>query len=150
MDAPIVGQRALEPVEMRLESVVKVERLLQIVSVLARGGNAAAHLYDQLSTVLNGRIANLFVLILVEEATVLVNYNFVIRLIIGLKIRLIGRLPPERVKNEAGEDVRELNFCAFSRFSVGTLLFINKIFVNRLIEERQRLCLVNFGQILES
>ena len=134
---------------MGLESVVKVERRLQVVPVFARRGNAAAHLYDELSTVLNGRVANLFVLILVEEATVLVNYNFVLQLIIVLKVRLIGRLPPERVKNEAGENVSELNFRAFLRFSVGTLLFINEFPVNRLIEERQRLCLVNFGQILE-
>ena len=134
---------------MWLESVVKVERRLQIVSVLARRGNAAAHLYHELSTVLNCRIANLFVLILVKEATVLVNYNFVMRLIIVLKIGLISRLPPERVKNEAGENVSELNLRTFLRFSVGTLLFINEFPVNRLVEERQRLCLVNFGQILE-
>ena len=105
---------------MRLESVVEVERRLQIVPDFARRSNAAAHLYDELSTVLNGRVANLFVLILVEEATVLVNYNFVLQLIIVLKISLIGRLPPEGVKNEAGENVSELNFRAFLRFSVGT------------------------------
>ena len=94
MQAPIACYYAFQSIKKWFESVIKVKCRLQIESVLTHRCYTTAHLYDYFRAMLDGRLTHLFVLVKVEESTVLVNYHLV-SLIKVLEIKLMGRLLPE-------------------------------------------------------